>query len=387
MSNERPLILHLAVEYNDPHKPKTTNAVERLVEGLPEYDHVVVSMTRTPDPRATYLRDCGMIGPARVFAHAYLGLPLGVGLRASMVHAARQVHDLLRRENIAPDLVHAHKFTFEGIEAHALARQLGVPFFVSSRGEVETKIFRKKPTYRPLLRRIAAEASRIYHVSAWFQDEFHKHIEPSGKERLLPNFVKNVRPSITPREPGDRFVTILNLDTWKRKRLGILLKGLAEALQARPSLQLDIIGGGSDASTGIAKRLAAEAEVTHAVEFVGSLPNDELIERLPGYRALLLPSANETFGMVYVEALFAGVPILYTRATGIDGYLEGLDVGVGVPVDDPSAVAAAILRLDDEAAGFRARLGEAGPELFERFDRERLLAMYRRDVTDALNPE
>ena len=383
-SAARPVILHLAVEYNDPHKPKTTNAVERLVEGLPEFDHVVISMTRVADPRATYMRDCGTIGPARVFAHAFLGLPFGMGLKASMKRAARQVRALLEREGIRPDLLHAHKFTFEGIEASFLAQMLGVPYFVSSRGEVETKIFRLKPTYRPFLRRVAREAAGIMHVSAWFRDEYHSHVPAREDERLLPNFVKNVAPRIEPSAPGGRFVSILNLDTWKRKRLGVLLKGFARALEREPGLRLDVIGGGSDASRAIAERLARDAGVTHAVDFVGSLPNDELIARLPHYRALLLPSANETFGMVYVEALFAGVPILYTRETGIDGYLDGLDVGIGVPVDDADAVADAVMRLDGEAEGFRERLAAAGPELFQRFDRERLLAVYRSDVARAL---
>ena len=382
--SERPTILHLAVEYNDPHKPRTTNAVERLIEGLPEFEHVVISMTRRADPRATYMRDCGRIGAARVFAHAFFGLPLGVGLMAAMGLAARQVRRALEDAGIRPDLIHAHKFTFEGMEANLLARHYGVPYFVSSRGEVETKVFRLKPTYRPFLRRVAREAARVYHVSAWFRNEYHVHVPRRDDERLLPNFVKNVRPTIEPQEPGDRFVSILNLDTWKRKRLEVLLKGLGEAAKTAPHLRLDVIGGGSDASRTIAERFAQEAGVTDRVTFVGSLPNDELIARLPTYRALLLPSANETFGMVYVEALFAGVPILYTRETGVDGYLDGLDVGIGVPLDDVNGVAEAIGRLDREAGAFRERLAEAGPELFHRFDRERLLRVYREDVRDAL---
>jgi glycosyltransferase involved in cell wall biosynthesis len=114
------------------------------------------------------------------------------------------------------------------------------------------------------------------------------------------------------------------------------------------------------------------------------LPNAELLAALPRYRALLLPSLNETFGMVYVEALFAGLPILFTRGTGIDGYLDGLDVGHAVPPRDVDAIAAATLDLWRRSDTLRANIASAAPQLFATFDPATNLARYRADVRAAV---
>lgn len=381
-------ILHLAVEYNDPTRPRTTTAVEWFVEALAErgVSNVVASMVRTPDPRAVFSRDLGVLGPAHVFALRFFGLPFGMGLAPSMRRAARRIARVVEAADLVPDAVHSHKLCFEGLAGDWLARRWGVPHIVSLRGEVETKVFRRKPTYRPTLRRIAGEAARVYHVSPWFRDEFHRHVPPLPTERPLPNIVRNVSPSIAPRPPGDAFVSIMNLDIADKKGLPTLLDGLARASVEAPHLRLDVIGGGTEAAMAAARGRAVRAGVGERVRFLGHLPNDEVIAGLPEYRALLLPSLNETFGMVYVEALFAGLPVLHTRGTGIDGWLDGLDVSIGVPPRDAEATGEAILRLDRETDRFRARIAQAAPELFRRFDPDAHVEAYLADLHDAVGP-
>lgn len=381
----RPTILHLAVDVNTPQRPHTTSAIEWLVEELGDYDNVVIAYRRTPRPWGLREVDCGSPRGYRLYHFPFLGLPAGVGLLSAMRLAARRTIRRLERDGIRPAMIHAHKLTFEGLAAWSIARHFGVPFVVSLRGEVETKVFRMKPTYRPLLRRICAAAERIYFVSAWFRDEYHRHVPAQpAKERLLPNIVRNIRHAIVPQPPGARFVTIMSLDTQKRKGLSWLLEGFAAAARARPSLRLDIIGGGSAASIARAEALIRRHALQDRVTLVGRMANAELLEQLPTYRALLLPSLNETFGMVYVEALFAGVPVLFTRGTGIDGYLDGLDVGVAVRPRDANAVAAAILDLDARADELRANIAAAAPRLLETFDPARTVAGYRSDIEAVL---
>ena len=383
-----PRVLHLAVEYNDPTRPRTTTAVEWFVEALAERGarNTVVSMVRTPDPRAEALRDLGPVGPARVFAMRYLGLPLGIGLDRAMARAAERIARAVEGADRVPDAVHSHKLTFEGLAGDRLARRWGVPHLVSLRAEVETKVFRRKPLLRPRLRRIAGDAARVFHVSPWFRDEFHAHVPSLPTERPLPNIVRNVAPAIAPRAPGERFVTILNLDLARKKGLPTLLDGLARASRRRPHLGLDVIGGGTDASAASARALAERLGVAERTRFLGSLPNAEVLAYLPEARALLLPSLNETFGMVYVEALFAGVPVLHTQGTGIDGWLDGLDVSIAVPPRDAEAVARAIETFDREAEAYRDRVAAAGPELFHRFDPERHADAYIADLAALLAP-
>ena len=179
-------------------------------------------------------------------------------------------------------------------------------------------------------------------------------------------------------------MSILNLDTWRRKGLPSLLDGVKQASTVEPGIRLDIVGGGSDRSRALVSRMIARRGLDAVVTLVGALPNAELIARLPQYRALLLPSLNETFGMVYVEALFAGVPVLFTRGTAIDGYLDGLDVARAVPPGDTAEIADAVVELWRGTEQMRAHISAAAPRLFATFDPATNLERYRVDVLAAL---
>lgn len=379
----KPVVLHLAIDVNTPQRPRTTTAIEWFVNALDACDNVVIAYQRRGGPVAAPV-ECAARGH-RLFHFPFFGLRFGVGLAWSMRRAARRTIALLERERIRPDLVHAHKLTFEGLAGWHVARHFGVPLFVSLRGEVETKVFRRKPALRPLLRRISADAARLYFVSAWFRDEFHRHVPARpDKERLLPNIVRNVAPVIAGEEPCDRFVAIFNLDTWRRKGARWLLDAIARAVAEEPAIRLDIIGGGGAAARRRVARMIAARGLGDVVTLVGPMPNEALLRALPRYRALVLPSLNETFGMVYVEALFAGLPILLTRETAIDGYIDGLGVARTAAPRDVAEITAAILHLWQNTTAMRANVVAAAPRLFEIFDPADTVARYQADVRAAL---
>jgi glycosyltransferase involved in cell wall biosynthesis len=379
MSNPNSII-HLAVDFNTPQRAVTTNAVEWFVRELEAFDNVVIAYRRVPRPVTGTEQSCEANG-FKLFDFPYFGLPLGLGLKAAMREAAMRTISLLDEQGIRPKLIHAHKLTFEGIAGWYIARHYSVPLFVSLRGEVETKVFRRKPLLRPFLRRLSQDAARLYFVSAWFRDEFHAHVKvDASKERLLPNIVRNTRSQIAPRTPDKGLVAVMKLDTWRRKGLPWLLDAVMRARVVAPNLTLDIIGGGSPDAIGRVTRMISDRKLEDAVKLLGPVTNATLLEALPAYRALVLPSVNETFGMVYVEALFAGVPILYTQGTGIDGYLDGLDVGRAVRPGHVSDISDAMLDLWENADGFRQRIEGASAELLARFDPGSALDQYRRDV-------
>ena len=379
----RPVILHLSVDVNTPQRPRTTTAIEWFIEALDDrFDNVVVAFHR--GLRAGPPEECAADGH-RLIHLPISGLKYGLDLHASMKRAARRTIAWLEAEGIRPDLVHAHKLTFEGLAGEVIARHFDIPLFVSLRGEVETKVFRNKPGLRGVLRRVSQHAARLYFVSAWFRDEFHRHVPPQpAKEQVLPNIVRNIGARIAPVPANDRFVAIFKLDTWRRKGLPELLDAIVAARRTEPGIRLDIIGDGSADAHARVIRLIAARKLDDVVTVVGALPNAELLARLPHYRAMLLPSTNETFGMVYLEALFAGVPILFTRGTAIDGYLDGLDVARAVRPGNVADITAAMLDLWRSPDTFRQAIADAAPALFNTFDPAINLARYTAEVHAAI---
>lgn len=386
-AGRRPLVLHITGDYPDPVRAPTTVAVKRLIDSVTACDHIIMSLDRSADPRSANLVECPAPAGQRLFAARQFGLPFGIGLHASFKCMARRIEDVLDTHGLLPDAIHSHRLTFDGIAGSIIARNRRIPHFVSVRGEVESKVVRFKPSYRPMIGRILAEAKAVYYVSAWYRPEIERlHPGVRGKARNFPNIVANSRANILPLVPGRHIVTAANLDIYHKKGIDRLIKAFAKAAADISAVNLHIFGGGSDRSIATVRRLIADAGVSSRVILRGAVPNPEFLAELPSAIALALPSRNETFGMVYTEALFAGVPILYSRGTGIDGYLDGLDIGIGVAPTDIASIAAGLLSLTHQNARYRAAIAASAPQLIQRFDPERQVQLYTNDLIGCIRP-
>jgi len=90
-----------------------------------------------------------------------------------------------------------------------------------------------------------------------------------------------------------------------------------------------------------------------------------------------MPSRTEAFGLVAVEALLAGIPVVGSRVGGLCEVLTDGETGLLVPVDDPTALAAAIGKLQADPS-LRSRLaGQGGIDARERFTIDSMMRGYR----------
>jgi glycosyltransferase involved in cell wall biosynthesis len=376
----RPLVLHLSADFPDTIRDRTTPAIRNLLQVSTNLDHVVVSLFRKTDPRQTYWVEDQKQDAIRVFAYGYWGLPAGFLHLLSMVLAARQIFQRFNGLGIRPHVIHAHKWTFEGLMAFWLGRWWKVPYVLSIRGEVETKIMRFKPVLRPLLHHVLKKSSKIYFVSAWYRP-FIKRFAGDGKSRLLPNFVRvpgPFVPSLAPSAP--HFVCVLDLGMYKRKGFHWLVPAFAAFVKVMPQARLDVIGWSDDKARLEVEKLVQDCGVQDTINFLGPMSNSEVQKRLPAYTALVLPSVNETFGMAYVEALYAGLPVLYTKETGIDGYLDGLEAGYGARQGDVEHITLGLRFLAAQATELRERIARDQDIIRQRFIAESYTGLYEKDL-------
>ena len=112
-----------------------------------------------------------------------------------------------------------------------------------------------------------------------------------------------------------------------------------------------------------------------------SLPSDELVELYCAADVFVLPTLIETFGMVLVEAMAAGLPIVTTDAPGVRNVIRHGETGLKVPVNNPNAVAEAIgLVLNDKSLSANlssSSLKEAGEIYDWRTVTEKYSELYR----------
>ena len=164
----------------------------------------------------------------------------------------------------------------------------------------------------------------------------------------------------------------------------VYYKGVDVLIDALPQCPGTLVVVGDGPLEAHLRRRALDRGVADRVRFVGHVPDADL----PGYyRAadlFVLPSVayTETFGVVQVEAMASGLPVVSTRlSTGVPWVNQDGVTGFTVEPGDADALATAIRRLADNPIE-RARLGRgASARARSQFSRERMIASFR-DVVD-----
>jgi phosphatidylinositol alpha-1,6-mannosyltransferase len=165
--------------------------------------------------------------------------------------------------------------------------------------------------------------------------------------------------------PAGRFV--LTVGRWaateQYKGADDLIRAVAQLREVAPDLQLVAVGGGDDLPR--LKKLATELGVVDRVHFLENLPREKLAACFARADIFALPSSGEGFGLVFLEAMAFGCPVVGAGCGGVtDLVADGVN-GLLVPPRDPKRLAEALNRLlRDEA--LRAELGRRGAEIVRR---------------------
>src|SRR4051794_12665864 len=180
---------------------------------------------------------------------------------------------------------------------------------------------------------------------------------------VRPDVVRVVRPGVDLRRfsPGDRDEAAAALGLPRERRVAVtarrlvprmgiqvLLGSWAQLVRsfagARPLLL--VVGDGPYRTSLEAQ--ARELGVWDDVRFLGKVSDDDLVAAYRAADVAVAPSLSlEGFGLVALEALACGTPVLGTSVDGLREALEGLDPGMLVPPGDPEALAARLLGVLD----------------------------------------
>jgi glycosyltransferase involved in cell wall biosynthesis len=165
---------------------------------------------------------------------------------------------------------------------------------------------------------------------------------------------------------AERFRVLCVCRFYARKRVDLLLRAAAMLRERIPELEIRIVGGGMEKAR--LRSLWRQMHLESTVKWIGDVTQRQLAAEYQRAEVFCLPSIQEGFGIVFLEAMAAGKPIVAARSAAVP---EVVSHGCLVEPDNAEALAAAIetLYYDSE---LRMRLGAAGLHAVKQFEMRRV---------------
>ncbi len=157
------ILVHITADFPDPLVPGKTKAVPSLIESASNFHNIVYSLNRVSWRAGIAARPFG----DGHLAIAYGAPPYGLRLSHHLSQLADFVLEDLAKRGIVPDLIHAHKFTVDGLVAHRLSQSIGCPFVASIWGDTDRRVFEAKPNLKSAFRAIARDAVMLLPAAPW----------------------------------------------------------------------------------------------------------------------------------------------------------------------------------------------------------------------------
>jgi len=261
------------------------------------------------------------------------------------------------------DLIHAGLFCSDGAVAYELYSQYKIPYIVAVRNTDVNTYYKNLFWKRKYFHTILEKAKNIVFLSPRYKKTFLDNIknkvnnktalELVEKSVVIPNgvdpfYLKNR--STKERRINSPIRIIFAGAFNKGKNILEVIYALDVLINKGLNINFTIIGKGlkfrKQDSTYTTKiyELASEREWIEVLDYK---PKEELRRIFNKSDIFVMPSIPETFGLVYVEALSQGLPIIYAKGQGFDGYYSNIGIGFGVNARDYNDIANKIEQIID----------------------------------------
>lgn len=349
----------LVSPYDFVHPGGVTEHVRHLAEELRRRDHVVTILA----PSSRVGDDHGIPGYVRIGRSVPVRGNGSVARIALSFHLVRRVRSLLDRE--AFDVVHYHEPLVPGLPITTLRLHRGAnvgTFHAMARGNLG--YYYGRPVLARYFRRLhglicVSEPAREF-ISRYFEGDF----------RIVPNGIDTARfrpdQALVPELRSAGMATILFVGRMEqRKGLPTLLDAYGRLRRRRSDVRLVVVG---DGPMRWAYERRCEADGVPDVAFLGHV-SGQLLPRIYASSDIFCAPATggESFGIVLLEAMASGVPVVASAIPGFSQVVAAGSEGLLVPPREPEAWTQALDELAADRAA-RRRMGASGLAKAQGFD-------------------
>ena len=245
------------------------------------------------------------------------------------------VNAILKNNDLSNyDLIHAHSLVSNGCPSYEIYKKIGTPYITAVRGSDVYFLNKFFFYHKKYFEKVILNAQKIIFISPslrnallrWFKSKKIK--EKINKDGIvIPNGINPLFFESAPKE--NKFIDI-DIKDLKILSVGNIIKEknhiyIASSVKANKiKCRLDIAG--NKINENIVKKL----QLYPFVNLLGKKDISSLPDIYKEHDVFALISLNETFGLVYIEAMSQGLPLLYTKGCGIDGFFKEGEVGYAV---------------------------------------------------------
>ena len=250
-------------------------------------------------------------------------------------------------------IIHAHWWIPSGLVGCLVSSLLNRPLLITTHG-TDLMIISNSKISLLLAKLIFRKASYITVVSNFLKEKLVSELNlPEQKILVIPKPANTEKIKAFPsRENQSKNLILCVARYTKQKKLDVLLEALSLLKDWKIDFEAILIGEGPERNQLLKKIKGLSLE--EKIKLLDLIPQEELNHYYNLSRVVVLPSVNEGFGLVLVEAGLCKKPVIGTRSGGIPDIIEDEVSGLLVPPEDRTALALSIRRiLSDENLALR----------------------------------
>lgn len=297
----------------------------------------------------------------------------------------------VREELKKADVVHLHcVWSPTTLQIAAAARQMKVPYVISLHGMLDDwcmaqRAMKKRAFMAMGGRRLLEGAARVHSTAQAELDQSSKWF-PKGTAAIIP-YLMDLEPYR--HLPGEGLAREAFASLKDRSEPTILFlsrihykKGIEHLIRAAKVLEergfggkVIIAGTGDEGYVRGLNDLAKELGVAKRIEFVGQVTGATKLSMYQNADVFVLPTSQENFGLVLIEAMSCGTPIITTK--GVDIWKDVLESGCAAVVDqNPEAIADSVMAMLGDQEKYAAMREKARPWVMRTYSESRLIGQY-----------
>lgn len=259
------------------------------------------------------------------------------------------------------EMMHAHTWYSDGGVAYLLHKKYNIPYIVTIRNS-DLNVFQKFLVHeRSFGRRILQHAEKVILIASSYEQRVLKLPSLSSirnvlasKLEVIPNgvdafWIENAfdrKERVAPETFNFLFIGKFT----EGKNVVPLQQAVKELSAEGVKVHLNLIGGDGGAQPKVMEMVGSNRDI---MTYHGKVYDfEKLREHFEYNHIFAMPSKHETFGLVYIEALLQGLPVLYTANEGIDGFYDER-IGEKVVVFDVKEIKSKLVRMMKEYASYR----------------------------------